>query len=187
MPWVIIDYKGADGDVINRIPYIREIGYNDKLKHPGVHILHAHPGDDDHMEPFLWRIWENGHTGVYVDEAYMLPNAAPASRKGAYISILTQGRSKRIPVITLTQRPRHMTQFHFTEADYHSIFHLQDTKDRSRVMEYVPQDLEKRLPEYHSWYHRVKDQTTFGLYPSPDEATILSRFETRLKPNRRFL
>lgn len=185
MPYVMVDYKGDE--LIAKIPWVEEIGLKDFPKHPGLYVVRPHPAQEDEMEKWLWGIWEREHTGLYFDEAYMIPNAGPSARGGAYISLLTQGRSKEIPVITLTQRPRAMTMFHFTEADHYCVFHLQDKRDRARVMEFVPSDLEKQLPQYHSWWHRGKDQTTFGLTPGPTEDIILSRFDDRLAPKRRFL
>jgi len=179
MPYVIIDYKYDD--LLNSVPYVNEIGYNDTPKHPGLYIIHPRPDEDDHVEKFLWKIWERGRTGVYIDESYMIPDS------GAYRSLLTQGRSKHIPMINLTQRPRDISRFVFTESDYYSVFHLQDKLDRKRVMEFVPSNLEKRLPPFHSWYHSVKNQATFGLLPVPDGDSILDRFERRLAPKRRLL
>ena len=184
MPYIIVDYKGDE--LLNDIPYLREIGYKDRPKEPGLYIIHPRPDEQEQMEQFLWNIWERGKTGLYVDEAYMLPNAGPTNR-GAYVSILTQGRSKRIPVMSLTQRPRDVTRFHFTEANFYSIFHLQDKTDRKRVMEFVPANLEHRLPRFHSFYHRVKDQHTIGLRPVPDGDTILERFSDRLRPKHKLV
>ena len=179
MPWVVVDYKGDD--LINQIPYHREIGYNDTPKHPGVHVIHPRPDEDEAVEKFLWRIYERGNTGVYIDEAYMVPP------RGAYPALLTQGRSKRIPMINLTQKPRHVPMHVFSESDFHSVFHLSDKKDRQRVNEFMPVDLEREIPEYHSHYYRVKDRARFLLKPVPDADTLLEIFARRLAPKRRIL
>lgn len=182
MPWIVFDYKGDD--LINDIPYRHEIGFKDTPNKPGVYILHPRPDQDEDVEKFLWRIYERGNTGVYVDEAFMMP------KTGAYQSILTQGRSKRIPMINLTQKPRYVPMHVFSEADYHSVFHLSDAKDRQRVMEFTDfskDDLEREIPEYHSHFYRVKDRQRFQLKPVPSADSLLETFARRLAPKRRFL
>jgi hypothetical protein len=179
MPWVVIDYKNEE--LINAIPYRHEIGFNDTPKQPGVHILHALPSQNEHVEKFLWRIWERGNTGVFVDEAYNMPDA------GAYQALLTQGRSKNIPMINLTQQPTWIPRHVFSESDYYSAFHLTDRRDRKRINEFMPVDLETPIPDYHSHYYRVKDRAKFGLKPSPDADTLLEKFSARLRPKRRML
>ena len=183
-PYVIVDYKGDE--LLNQIPYVEEIGYSDVPKHPGLYIIHPRVDQPDDMEKFLWRIWEKENTGLFIDEAYMMPKSGPAHH-GAYTALLTQGRSKRIPMINLTQRPKMISNFVFTESDFFSVFHLQWKDDVKKAMEFVPVDLERELPDFHSWYHSVPKRTTFGLLPSPDEDTILNRFDVRLAPKRRFL
>lgn len=179
MPWVAIDYKGDE--LVNSIPYHQEIGYGDLPKKPGVHILHARPDQNDKVEEFLWKVWERGNTGVFVDEAYTMPD------KGAYQSLLIQGRSKNIPMINCTQKPSWIPGQVFSESDYYSVFHVNDKRDRKRINEFMPVDLDSQIPDYHSWYYRVKDRQRFLLRPVPDEDTILETFARRLAPKRRLV
>jgi hypothetical protein len=82
MPYVVIDYK-HDG-LINRIRKSRELEITGKApKKAGLHIVHPLPHQESEMEDFLWKIWENGKTGLFIDEAHMLPN------KGALQALLT--------------------------------------------------------------------------------------------------
>jgi hypothetical protein len=180
MPWLVIDYKGDE--LLNAIPYAREINLSETPKHPGIHIVHPLPTvNDEHVENLLWRVWQRGNTGVFVDEAYTMPD------KGAYQTLLVQGRSKQIPMINLTQKPAWVPSQVFSEADFLSVFHLTDRRDHRRVNEFMPVDLDEPLPEYWSHYYRVKDRARFRLRPVPDADTILSEFAHRLKPKRRIV
>lgn len=178
-PWLVVDYKGDD--IINQIPYRREIGLNETPKHAGIHVVHPLPTQNDQVENLLWRIHARGNTGIFVDEAYMMPD------DGAYQTLLTQGRSKHIPMINLTQQPAWIPRHVFSESDYYSVFHLTDRRDRKRVNEFMPVDLDTPIPDYTSWYYRVKDRARFHLQPVPDANTILETFARRLAPKRRVI
>ena len=52
--------------------------------------------------------------------------------------------------------------------------------DRKKMMEYVPADLSRPLPEYHSYYHDVSLAETVVMKPVPTSKAILNVFETRL-------
>lgn len=177
MPWIIYDYKGdkhiaqIDGALpigINELPE-RQNG----ISKPGIYIVRPLPDDD--IQPQLWEIWERGKMGIYVDEGYMMGRFNRPWR-----AILTQGRSKQIPIITLTQRPVWNDPFVFSEANFIQVYRLQ-LKDRLKAQEYVEADLSNRLPEYHSYYYDVGTNTTHKLsaVPAPDE--ILATFRARLR------
>jgi len=173
MPYVIVDYKGDA--LLNQIPRLHELKVKARVpRSPGLYIVHPRPDQEAEVEELLWRIWERGRTGLYIDEAHMLPD------KGAFRSLLTQGRSKRIPMITLAQRPAWINRFNFSEANFYCVFHLNDRRDHKIVEQFVPVDLEKPLPQYHSWWHDVDRYTTFLLRPVPDRETILQRFDDRV-------
>ena len=172
-PYVIIDYK-YDG-LLNDIPRIKEIEVTSRIpKTPGLYIVHPAPHEIEAVEALLWRIWERERTGLYIDEAHIVPN------KGAFQAILTQGRSKRISRIVLTQRPAWVNRFTFSEANFYSVFHLNDLQDQKRVQDFVPVDLSRPLPKYHSWWHSVDDYTTFRLKPVGSRDSILDRFDDRM-------
>src|SRR5215469_2654678 len=99
-PWIIVDYKRDD--LIGELPGVEEISLTPRRmpRHPGLYVVHPRPDSDDAVETFLMRIWERGHTGIYIDEGHILPE------RGGLQAILTQGRSKKIPAIVLTQRPK---------------------------------------------------------------------------------
>lgn len=172
-PYIIFDYKGEE--LLNDIPRIKELGVNDAIpRAPGLYIVHPLPHEQEATEEMLWRIWSKERTGVVLDEAHMLPD------KGAFRALLTQGRSKRIPMITLTQRPSWVNRFNFSEANFYLVFHLNDRRDYKTVEQFVPIKMETPLPQYHAWYHDVDKYTTIRLAPVPDRDTILNRFDDRM-------
>jgi hypothetical protein len=180
-PWVIVDYKYDDFfRRLNREVYrgITEIDVHSKVpRSPGLYVMHPLPTEHDELNDFLMRVWSRERVGLFFDEGHMLPKAP---RYPSVPTLLTQGRSKRIPIIMVTQKPSWVSQFAFSEADFFSVFHMNDWRDRQRVMEFVPVDLEHDLPERHSYWHDVARRDTKVLLPLPDRDTILSTFKRRV-------
>lgn len=180
-PYVIFDYKGDD--LLNGIERAREIGLNELPKHPGIYIVKPLPEiDDERVENWLYAVWKRGRIGLYIDEGYMLP-----TKGAAFQACLTQGRSKKIPVITLSQRPVSLSRFIFSEADFHSVFELSVADDIKKVRQNTTRllDPELKLPEYHSHWYDVGKDALFNVRPAPPAETILETFWQRLKQNRR--
>lgn len=180
-PWVVFDFKGDA--LINEIPYAKNIALDKVISDPGIYVVRPRPGDDEAVDVFLERIWEQEHVGIFIDEAYCIDK-----NSDAFNAILTQGRSKHIPAIILTQRPAWISRFVFSESDFFAIFHLNDKKDRDRVAQFLPDpneqeqaDLEQRLQKYHSLWFDVGEHRIFPLLPVPDRASIIARFEERLR------
>lgn len=178
-PYVIVDYKGDA--LLNSIDRAIEIGFNDVPRHPGLYVLHAEPDDGDDMERWLRNVWKTENVGLFFDEMYELPG------KKAFRSILTQGRSKHIPAICLSQRPCWIPRFVISETDFIACFHLHDPKDRESVQRLMPQGaLEKRLSDYSCHWYDVGRDILFQLSPAPDADAILNRIDDRLTPKRKF-
>lgn len=178
-PWIVFDFK-RDA-LLNDIPATHHIGVEEKPpKKPGLYLVHPNPGDEDHVEKLMWSIWERENTGVYIDEGYMIDYYSKP-----FQALLTQGRSKRIPIIMLTQRPVAVTRFAFSEADYISLFSLTDARDQKIVKQFMPMPIDEQLPPFHSyWWDNARNYKAV-LQPVPDETTILNRFHDRLiKPRR---
>lgn len=176
MPWVIYNYKGDQS--IDDIPGAYDLETDEIPTEPGVYITHPLPDED--LEPQMWALWDRGDVGAYVDEGYMV-----GRNNKAFRALLTQGRSRHIPMIVLSQRPVWLDRFVFSEAEYHQIFRLQHRKDREAVEEFVPADLEKRLPEYHSYYYDVGQNHVNVVRPVPSIHQIHSTFAERLARLRR--
>jgi hypothetical protein len=175
MPWVVLDYKGDEmiQSIEGAIPWPVE---NPAPEHPGIYVVKPHPGQTDLVDALLWSIWQTENIGLYVDEGYML-----GTNNHAFRALLTQGRSKHIPMIVLSQRPRRMDTFVFSEAQFFQIFRLQRAQDVKAVEEFIPFDLSARLPEYHSYYYDVKANQISVMQPVPDEDAILDTFYTKLR------
>lgn len=180
MPWVIIDFK--HDNLIAQIPFAQHIGFDTPLDKPGLYVLQPHPtyDEDGSLENWLYKIWTQENIGLFIDEGAQMGNT-PAFR-----AILSQGRSKRIPPIILSQRPKGMSLSVFTETQFFSVFYLVYEQDRKRVKEYFPSDVDvegvKDLPEHQSYWYDVRQSTVIRLRPVPPLASIMSRFNERLAP-----
>lgn len=174
-PWLIIDYKYEtlfrDPRVKHLIKEIKPTSRPPRSK--GLYIVHPRPDEGAEMEDMMWRIWERGKTGIFVDEGYMLPD------HGAMQALLTQGRSKHIPMIILSQRPVEMNRFVFSEANYYSIFKLNDLRDWKTVEAFTRVDPHVPLPPYHSWWYDTAQDEILMLKPVPSSDSILARIAER--------
>ena len=180
IPWVIFDFKGDE--LIQSIEGVQNIDLGKAPKRKGLYIVSPVPGQENEVDEFLWDCWKRENIGIYIDEGYMIDKNSPALN-----AVLTQGRSKHIPLITLSQRPVNVSRFVFSESDFHQIFWLNDRRDRKTVQEYVPADLEKRLADFNSVYYDVGKDELSVFAPVPDADTILDTFRTRLAPRKVFL
>lgn len=184
MPWIVYNFK--EDDSIDSIPGSRNLKLNELPikdgKHiPGVYITHPLPDEGAEVEAQMWAIWKVGGIGVYVDEGYMI-----GKNNRAFRALLTQGRSKRVPMIILTQRPVYMDKFVLTESEYYQVFRLRHKIDVKNTEQFVPVDLSTKLPPYHSYYYDVAADNGNGklsvLKPVPPIEEIHKTFERRLLP-----
>lgn len=179
-PWVIYNFKTEQ--TIDDIPHAHMIGLDEIPVKPGVYIVHPHPSQLDEVEQHMWAIWEKQGIGVYVDEGYMVGRQNPAFR-----ALLTQGRSRQIPIITLSQRPVWLDTFVFSEAQFYQVFRLNHKRDVKNVQEFIPGDLSKRLPDFHSYYYDVGRNEIKTLGPVPTMDKIHATFDRRLARVRKTL
>jgi hypothetical protein len=170
-PWVIVDYKRDE--MIRALP-CEELKVSDRLpKEPGLYAVRPNPSDSEAVEDLLLRIWRRGRVGVYIDEGHMLPD------KGGLEALLTQGRSKSIPVIVLSQRPVWLNRYAISEADYIQLFHLNDKRDRQTIGGFMPAEAQMKLERRHSWYYDIAADRLFHMLPVPGRDELLSRFYDR--------
>lgn len=186
-PYVYIDFKGDE--LIAAIHRKQAISLKDIPKHPGLYHLPLFPGQEIALEKWLWGIWERGNIGIYIDEGYQIP---PLSK--AYEAILTQGRSLRIPCMTLTQRPVRCSRFVFTEANYLSCFKLANLDDMKTASELVDFRAKEgvwspyySLPRFHSRWYDSANEFACELEPVPGDADILAIYDDKLRSPRRML
>jgi len=173
MPWIIFNWKRDK--LIEAIPGAQFIDLETLPQEPGVYIVTPTPDQGEQVDALLWAIWQQENIGVYVDEGYMLANGRQYSP--AYRAIQTQGRSKHIPTITLSQRPVALDRFVFSETNFYQVFALNDKNDRKRISEWIPDyDPNENLPKFHSWYYDVDNNELAILQPVPKAREILKTF-----------
>lgn len=184
-PWIIYDFKQEE--LINDLEGVHHLTEQSKIpERPGIYVIHPHPAADKEIEEQMWQIWQNGNTGVYVDEGYMI-----GANSKAFRSLLTQGRSKHIPMIVLSQRPVWMDRFVFSESQIFQVFRLQHNGDYRNVMEFVPFQSQQwfidgryrippRLKKFHSYYYDAVEDNMEHLGPVADRDAIMNTFDRRL-------
>lgn len=174
-PWIIFDFKGDE--LIEAIGPVEISIRGGVPKKPGLYVVRPIPGkDDDAVEDFLWKVWEQERVGIYIDEGFMIGN-----RNAAFNACLTQGRSKRIQMIVLSQRPVWMSKFTFSEANYYAVMNLTIKDDRDFVSTYCGGHRINLLPKFHWLWYDVEGQRGEYMKPVPDRATLLAVFEERLQ------
>ena len=187
MPWIVYNWKRDES--IDAIPGAREIELDELPESPGVFIVHPLPREESDVEDQMWAIWGRGNMGVLVDEGYMAGDHNEALR-----ALLTQGRSKQIPLIVLSQRPVWLERFIFTESEYRQMFRLGDTEDIRTMKRYIPEsprnvpggvDLSRRLPDYYSYYYDVSADTLHVTRPVPHINVIHATFARRFQGQKR--
>lgn len=180
MPWVALNFK--DDELLNSLPGVKEIEIDARIPNdPGVYMAHVAPDEKDIADDFLMRAWQHQNVGLFVDEGYMLTGGSGFRR------CLTQGRSRHIPMIVLSQRPVWMDRFTWSESDYFQLFKLKLDDDRNTAAQYVGNAAYKKLPDYHSIWHDVAVDRSFLLQPVPDRATLVQTFRDRLGVRRKLI
>lgn len=181
MPWIAFNSKGDA--LLDEIGAEEISVYKAPPRKEGLYVVRPLPSEDKAVEAFLWRVWERGHCGLYFDEGYLLGRNNPA-----YRALLTQGRSKIIPMITLSQRPVYMDRFLWSESEFFSVFHLQNANDQQIIEQEVfgRHAVDWRsitgVHKYHSLYYNVSEDKILTLKPVPPRAHILATFRERM-PN----
>lgn len=184
-PWVIFDTKGDEViEKLGRFEGVHNISFNDNIGKHGLYIIRPRPDQTEQIESFLWRIHQRNNIGIYIDEGYAI------GKSDALNALLTQGRSKHIPIIILSQRPSWLSRFCFSEASFFQVFALTDKRDRLTVQSFIPVEkanLDTRLPPYYSvWYDVKRDQADI-FAPVPPANDILQTFAERIQPRIRVL
>lgn len=146
---------------------------------PGLYVVRPAPDRDDRaVEEYLDNLWLQENHGLYIDEGYML-----GTRNSAFRRLLTQGRSKHIPMIYLSQRPVYMDRFAFSEADFFAMFHLAHADDVLIARKMVPNYDRDKLERYQAFWYDVGNDEGVILNPVPDAETIVSSIDATLTVN----
>lgn len=195
-PWIFIDYKQ---ETLISQALEAELFKPAKLgarvpDRPGVYVVH--PQIDDGPGPvndYLRAIYRQGRVGVVIDETTMIPNTrGDANTGGPYQSLLSQGRSKEIPVWSLMQRPAFINRMAFTENNYFAAFKLKSEDDIDKIRGEVATSSKgyakywaeggavESLPKRWSvWYDEDRD-VSFLLRPCPPPEKILEILSERI-------
>lgn len=199
-PWTILDFKGED--LVKQIwreneRAVRVISPEEKPPtKPGLYLMPLRPQlDDGALEAWLMQVYmrangrpNKGH-GLFIDEGFAMP------REGKALDLIyTQGRSKKIPVIALYQRPVYMTRFAVAQADYFMVYAQNDRRDLKTTSEFIEParlpsgqlvTVNTELPKWHSLWYDVSLGKTVVLGPAPAPDQVLAAFSRRLSPNSR--
>jgi hypothetical protein len=195
-PWVVVDYKHAD-PIINHAlaeETFRELDMSKAIPtEPGAYVVR--PNVKEGPAPvvqWLWKVYDAGRCGLFLDEATMIPELrGDGNSGGPFQSLLSQGRSKLIPVWTLAQRPAHVNKMVYSEADFYCAFKLGMTADLDKIRkEGIPEwsdgykqvwGDEVRLKPYTCrWYDRHVEKSWI-LNPVPDPDDILDELSDRVE------
>jgi hypothetical protein len=192
IPVIVIDYK--DDEHIAAVPMkLLRAGANPPTE-PGLYKLIApdmQARRNDTVETFLQKVLDNGHTGLLFDEAHMLPDCSGRSDDGVLRPLFATGRSRIIPIISLTQRPVRVTRWNFSEASHHAIFRLNDKRDRDTVRGWVPnEEFDEafgqggtEMPKFHSLWYDVDRDLSFQMLPFPSPDEVIARLTRDAKNN----
>lgn len=169
MPVIILDWKrerlwnslGAEKWSIRKRPPER----------PGLYIVHLTPPRTEEVDLFLDRVWAQGNTGLVFDETTDYKGCDAVDR------IYKQGRSKHIPCIACAQRPTGIPVVMRSEAEYYSLFRLNDLEDRKEMRRYIGDvDVTKKRAKHHSIWYDTGEDIAVEMGPVPPPAQLRSRF-----------
>jgi hypothetical protein len=191
--WIVIDFKGEklfdqiDGAVIISEKTHGSDFMSYRPERNGLYIYRPSESQIREVNDLLWWMYEVENINLFVDEGYMFPAQGGDSK--ALRTLLTQGRSKGISVILLSQRPVWCTKFAISESDYIQAFFLMTKDDRKMVGDFLGgMDLEsymttknsqrrRLLKDYHSLYYVVGKDELYELPPVPNSTELLKRFD----------
>ena len=181
-PFIVIDPKRED--LVSQIDGAEYIGVGEIPKYPGIYVVNPIPSDAPLLDKMLLDIWDHENIGIWIDEGLMFGTGDGID------ACFTQGRSKRIPMIMLMQRPIWVSRFAISEATFIQYFGLEDERDRRTVRGFAKIPVEQNLPRFHSFYYDVPRKQNTHWLPMPDAKKILHTINSRLdemKPRRKVI
>ncbi len=167
--WIILDQKHDESLAKLGIKVYNEKDIYKWLKNPKSKFLIFRPKttDADAIDEIIFNLSENvKNIGLFVDELmYLQKNGQTGKGLEGW---LTRGRSRKQSFIGITQRPKRLSLFTFSEADYIVSMQLTLPDDRKRIFEFVgnPQVIEN--PEDFCWrFYDVSRDTLKEFGPVP--------------------
>ncbi len=182
-PFIVIDPKREE--LVASIEGAEYIPIGEIPKYPGIYVVNPIPSDAPMLDKMLTDIWDRENVGIWIDEGLMFGTGDGID------ACFTQGRSKRIPVIMLMQRPVWVSRFAVSEATFIQYFGLSDKRDQQTVKSFAENlPVERHLEQYHSYYYDVPRKRNYHFKPFPPADKILNRINSRLdelKPQRKII
>lgn len=168
-PWFILDYKGDE--LIRSIP-METYNFGDPWPvFPGLYRISILPGQEEEISQFFLDCYNHGNCGIYIDEGMAL------NKYDRWVkACLTQGRSKYIEIIFLTQRPANVAVEFFSEASFIWVFNLNVKADKQRIYDYTDGIELKRLPRFYSLWYDVAQNEHVIFEPVPHGKEIVKIF-----------
>lgn len=119
-------------------------------------------------------VYQRGAHGIVIHELGDL--GATDRELGPYLSAATrQGRSRRIPIVGVTQRPVWVARLFKTEAVHFAAFHLVDVDDRRDMARLMgPGVLDHPVARDFSFWYRAPDLRLRHIAPLPRSAARLA-------------
>lgn len=177
-PWFIFNFK--QDKLLLQFP-AKEIAITaPPPREPGLYIINVLPNEEELVSIFLYKCWLMENCGIYIDEGTMV-----GFRDKWFRACLTQGRSKYIEMIILSQRPVSLDKYVFTEATFFGIFNLNWIDDRKSVEGYLNGEKVGRLDRFNFRWYDVNEQqmTVFGPVPTgPEIIALLTPPDTQAAP-----
>ncbi len=182
IPWICLDFKGDD--LLASLPVTGPHRLGDPLPaEPGLYVARA--SIEDHgkggpVEEYFLRAAERGGIGTFIDEGA----AVGQYNRGLHV-LLTTGRSKRCPVIMLTQAPFYIDPWMLRLSEFIQVFYLPQSDDQERIHRFIARDRLsfdqlRDMGLYHSAYYDVVADRLDFLQPAPKFQDIYDRILTRL-------
>lgn len=185
IPYTIVDTKGEES--FTHISLLAELDLLEDPpapEKPGLYVVRPRPGfaeDEEALERYFTRVYANGNHGLFIDEGYVV---FPARTRGPLVSIFTQGRTRKTPVIMNSQRPSWIGREAISEATFFQVFDLTSRKDRDTLRDFIPEklaNLEDEIPDYHSIYYDVKRKRVERLPPVRTSEASIAVINRRLE------
>jgi hypothetical protein len=182
MPWVLLDAKGNDLVAAMPVNAITSI-HDAPPAEPGLYSARVpieDSGDDGALRSFFFACLKQGSIGLLVDEG----RRVGMSNKG-FRAVLAEGRSQKVPVIFICQRPAFVDTWALAESDHLQVFNLFHPDDHQRVWGFIPasrldfQQL-RDAGRFHSYRYEVVTDNLELLGPCEDFKAIYDRTLTRL-------
>lgn len=168
--WIILDQKHDETleKLSKPVHSFKEVENWIKKPDRKFCVFRPKTADPDIIDEWIFDLSERAkNIGLYVDELYYIMKNGQAGR--GLQGWLTRGRSRKQSFIGITQRPKRVSLFCFSEADFIAQFFLTLEDDRKRVYEFVGRSVVKENPpERYSFrlYDVKKDELTlYGPVP----------------------